>query len=255
MFSPYFYLSSLSRDDPNKQGSSALPTEKVEKAKKKTKKAKKKTKKVLEVSESSGTSDESDSDDDSQDSPFLLKPDKLLNSLDKTALSSLHAEFLIIPKVLSKIPKIGGDCLKSHFRQLKTLVEQVKLIRKSVTKEPKGKELRKNLKITLNWFNDSFFEDYSVDNTTSGFLDCLRNELREAVPILIFGSKHVRKMRTLLKAFGDQNKTLKSASPATFLLWQCRKRSYQAVGGSGYVKRDGGSEKKKDNRFNGYVKK
>ena len=245
----------LSRDDQSKQGPSTLPLEKTEKIKKKPKKSKKKSKKVNDVSESSDTSDDSESDDDSQELPFLLKPDKLLNSLDKTALSSLHSEFMLIPKVLSKIPKVGGDCLKTHFRQLKTLVEQVKLIRKSVTKEPKGKELRKNLKITLSWFNDTFFEDYSVDTTTSGFLDCLRNELREAVPIQIFGSKHVRKIRTLLKSFGDQNKTLKSASPATFLLWQCRKRTYQAAGGSGYVKRDGGPDKKKDSRFNGYVKK
>ena len=233
--------------------------EKLKSKKSKPKKKSKKKKPSVMPSSGSSSSETSDSEDDDEESkPFLLRNDRSLNSLDKTALNNLYTEFLALPKYLSKVPREGGSGFKDYFKKLKGLVEQVKLIKRDLKGEQKAKQVRSGLKLAITWFTVSIFEEFSFDESTSGFIDCLRNEVREKSPIFLFGARSIRKMRTQLKSFAQQNRTMKSASPATIFAWQSRKRTF---GSSGYVRdypfagKGSGPDKKKDARFSGYQKK
>ena len=188
-----------------------------------------------------------------------MKNERVLNSLDKTALNNLYTEFLALPKYLSKVPREGGSGFKDYFKKLKGLVDQVKLIKRDLKGDKKAKHVRSGLKVAITWFTVSIFEEFSFDESTSGFVDCLRNEVREESPIFLFGARSIRKLRTQLKSFAQQNRTMKSASPATIFAWQSRKRAF---GSSGFgrdfgpfASKSSGPEKKKDARFNGYQKK
>ena len=235
-----------------------------DKAKPKKSKSKKKSKKkkatyITSSEDSDSETSDSDDFDDEESKPFLLKNDRSLNSLDKTALNNLHSEFLALPKYLSKVPREGGAGFKDYFKKLKGLVDQVKLIKRDLKGENKAKQVRSGLKVAITWFTVNIFEEFSFDESTSGFIDCLRNEVREKSPIFLFGARSIRKMRTQLKSFAQQNRTMKSASPATIFAWQSRKRTF---GSSGYGRdfgpfagKSSGPDKKKDSRFGGYQKK
>ena len=120
--------------------------------------------------------------------------------------------------------------MKDHYKRLKTLVEQLKSIKKNLKKGKRTKKLKKGLKTRISWFSDFVFEELAPDEMASGYLDTLRSELKERKPLFIFGGMAVRRLRSQLKSFGNQQKVLRNASPNQIFGWMARKRSFTTAG-------------------------
>ena len=149
-----------------------------------------------------------------------------LNSLDNSALQNIHDEFTKLPKILAKIVKQGGSVLREHYDKMKGLISQVKAIRKATEKSKKNAEVRKNLKKVVAWFVDTYFENFGPDEESSGYIESLRMELKEAEAKFLFGPAEIRRLRSKLKSFAEQHKSLKFMAPCQIFNWKVMKRSY-----------------------------
>ena len=240
-----------SGDDSNSDVNQPGPSKKPKKAKKQEKKKKSKRSQPKFSSDEDSSGDSVDSDDEDTGKGFLLKNDRLLNSLDLTALQNLHKEILNTPKVLVACAKEGGEAMKNHYKAIKTLVAQVKLIRKNLNKKKETVLLLKSLKKTVNWFSDVFFEYFGPEESSAGYIATFRSELREPSAIFIFGMAAVRRLRCQLKSFGEQHRLLKNAAAITIFNWENRKRGYNN-GKKSDGNWKGGKRQNYGNRNNGY---
>ena len=188
--------------------------------------AKKKTLPQVVEADSDSSSDSEGEDVADASKGFLKQSHVELNSLDNAALQNLFEEFLKLPKILAKVPKNGGTVLRDHFNKLKNLISQIKAIRKATEKTKRNAEIRKSLKRTLAWFVDLFLENFGPDEESSGYVESLRMELKEMEARFLFGPVEIRRLRSKLKSFAEQNKSLKFMAPCQIYNWKVLKRSY-----------------------------
>ena len=183
--------------------------------------------------------------------PYLEVSSRAITSTDATALLELRRKFCEFPIALGKMAKGGGSHLRGWYEAVKLGISQMDMIRKSVDMNAAdAQRLKRHLKKAKSWFSETFCPDLGPDGLEAGYLDSFRCELAEELPTKIFGASNIRKLRTKIKSFQNQNKLMKNSAASTLYNWQIRKRGWAAT-----APRGDRPKFEKKQKFGGHVKK